>query len=196
MILFTFHSALAQSGKWAWIHGDTISTSPGHFGTKGIADPANRPPGLYEAYNWTDSKGFLWIYGGYNSVAALYANMWKYDPYNNLWTWMTGSQSANSMGNYVSYCDTGSGNFRSHSEENSACFKDKYEQVWQFGGTSAIGNNNFNDLWIFDYAALKYKWMHGTNLLDQPAFFMKQMLSGASCSVIHGTKSGLSGYMH
>ena len=363
-----------QSGKWAWIHGDTIATSPGHFGIKGIADPANRPPGLYEAYNWTDSKGFLWIYGGYNSAAALYANMWKYNPYTNLWTWiqgdsmpntiavhgtlgvpsplntpgarntgvswvdnngnfwlyggfinglaksgdlwmfnpltlewtwmsgslnvntagtlvqgvpssvdyppsivetksgwidsqdqlwiyggiyintccaydrvlrysistnewtwirgsifnqappvwgsigvpsaannpgagssyahwedtngnfwfangytyaaawrynpvsnewtwMTGNQTPNNMGNYVSYCDTVSGNFRSHSEENSACFKDKYEQVWQFAGTSAVSNSNYNDLWIFDYATLKYKWMHGTNLLDQPAVY-------------------------
>src|SRR6185503_2859898 len=89
--LFSIKSSIAQSGAWAWIHGDTLPNQPGNFGTIGIADPANKPPGLYEPFNWIDADDNLWIYGGGNTGNALCAAMWMYNPYTNLWTWMQGS---------------------------------------------------------------------------------------------------------
>ena len=62
----------AQSGEWTWMHGDNFPNAPGVFGTQGVADPANKPPGLYETSEWKDNNGNFWLFGGYDSNGANY----------------------------------------------------------------------------------------------------------------------------
>ena len=40
------------------------SGMPGIYGTLGIADDANTPGSRREGSSWTDSEGYLWLFGG------------------------------------------------------------------------------------------------------------------------------------
>jgi hypothetical protein len=64
IIFFIFSSAfsIAQPpGEWTWMQGsDTITNPAGVFGTLGVPDPLNAPPGFYEPVEWRRSKRCLW----------------------------------------------------------------------------------------------------------------------------------------
>src|SRR6188768_1895555 len=89
--------AFSQGGVWTWIHGDNIANQTGNFGTKGVSDPSNHPPALYEATDWKDHQGNLWLYGGSLNSSDSYNALWKYTPATNEWTWMHGSSSPNQL---------------------------------------------------------------------------------------------------
>src|SRR6266566_4282475 len=85
-----FNFSQAQSGQWTWIHGSSSPYSGGSPGVQGMASPANEPPALYEACEWTDLQGNFWLFGGTDGGSNAHGQLWKYDPVNNEWTWMTG----------------------------------------------------------------------------------------------------------
>src|SRR5689334_4970952 len=79
-------------GEWTWMKGDSVGGGP-VFGTQGIPSINNNPPNLYEAGEWTDLQGNLWLYGGvsWNATAGgVYGDLWKYDVTSNTWTWING----------------------------------------------------------------------------------------------------------
>src|SRR5262245_33678225 len=89
-------SCIAQTpGEWTWMKGDSVTGVPGVFGTKGVAAPANTPPAIYEAGEWTDLQGNFWIYGGLNSAFGNQGDLWKYDASINMWTWVNGPGTVN-----------------------------------------------------------------------------------------------------
>src|SRR6188472_1098426 len=90
IITLSFQTSFSQGGIWTWIHGDSVASQTGYFGTKGVSGPANHPPALYEATDWKDHQGNFWIYGG-SSNSGFYNALWKYSPVTNEWTWMHGS---------------------------------------------------------------------------------------------------------
>src|SRR3954469_22965611 len=102
LILTCFHlQSKSQGGLWTWMKGDTTTSTSGVFGTQGIADPANKPPALYEAFRWTDFNGNLWLFGGVGGPLYYeYAALWKYDPIINEWTWMKGPNTTHQIGVY------------------------------------------------------------------------------------------------
>src|SRR5205823_936940 len=87
-------------GIWTWIHGSNAPGSAGFHGTLGVPGAANEPPCMYEAAEWTDKQGNIWLYGGLNSNYQSYNDLWKYDPAANVWTWVTGTNALNDAGNY------------------------------------------------------------------------------------------------
>ncbi|MBK6447326.1 MAG: hypothetical protein IPF81_19170 [Bacteroidetes bacterium] len=57
----------------------------------GIPDTANYPPAVYEPCDWYDKRGNFWVFGGYSYVfGSNMADLWKYNPLTNEWTWMKG----------------------------------------------------------------------------------------------------------
>jgi hypothetical protein len=54
------------SHEWTWASGSStlLQAGAGIYGTKGIADPLNRPGGRYGAVSWFDSQGRFWLFGG------------------------------------------------------------------------------------------------------------------------------------
>src|SRR5437762_12969711 len=90
LFLFSLHTH-AQAGEWTWMKGSSSSNSMGSFGTMGIPDASNNPPALYEAYEWTDKQGNLWLFGGDDGTYSLRSALWKFNPSSNEWTWINGS---------------------------------------------------------------------------------------------------------
>lgn len=76
-----------STNQWTYIKGGNGPV----YGTKGIGAPENKPGGRIDAVSWTDNFGNLWLFGGYglasNGVDEL-NDLWKYDPSNNIWTWI------------------------------------------------------------------------------------------------------------
>src|SRR5215203_3697084 len=83
--------AFSQGGMWTWINGDTTTTGFAVYGTQGIPSSVNHPRGFYEATEWKDKMGNLWIYGGVSTQTEYYSDLWKFDPITREWAWMHGS---------------------------------------------------------------------------------------------------------
>ena len=111
--------AFAQSGGWTWVSGSSTAPAtqttpaggylptgypgqPGIFGTLGVPAAGNVPGAREEATGWTDSKGNLWLFGGFGYGAdgcfGLLNDLWKFDPSTIQWTWVSGSSTCNEPG--------------------------------------------------------------------------------------------------
>src|SRR6185436_1803826 len=80
---------VAQAGEWTWMSGASTINDTATLGTQGIPSVNNHPSGIFEAGEWTDTSGMFWLYGGYAQTYHL-ANLWKYNPITNEWTWVKG----------------------------------------------------------------------------------------------------------
>jgi hypothetical protein len=113
-------AANAQTNEWTWIAGSNtvpVCTSnvldcglSGVYGTLQTPASGNIPGGRVGSASWTDSKGNLWLFGGfgYDSQGTLgYPNdLWQFNPTTHLWAWMGGSNSL-SNGTKASGSDPG-----------------------------------------------------------------------------------------
>jgi hypothetical protein len=158
---FIFHLqlSLAQGGMWTWVHGDTTTSPAGNFGTIGIPDPANKPPSFYEPAYWIDTNDNLWIYGGYHASGWLYEALWKYNPYTNIWTWISGGSVPNQLPVYGTQGVPSPLNSPG-SRNCPATWTDDAGNLWMYGGYT-MGNLTRADLWKFDTTSLEWTWMSG-----------------------------------
>jgi N-acetylneuraminic acid mutarotase len=80
--LWKFNSA---TNEWTWMGGsnslpNNFSAGAGVYGTLGVAAAGNVPSGRFGAAGWADSKGNLWLFGGYDYEASGYFNdLWEYN---------------------------------------------------------------------------------------------------------------------
>jgi hypothetical protein len=163
--IILFHgAAIAQTpGEWTWMTGDSIFHQPANFGIQGVPSPTNKPSNVYEGCEWVDNSGNFWIYGGCSSTYGVLADMWKFDPSTNEWTWMNGpggfggvrvcgikgvAAATNHPGprgwGMLSWLDT-TGNF------------------WMFGGYDTAF---FGDFWKYEPAINMWTWMGGDTTLN------------------------------
>jgi N-acetylneuraminic acid mutarotase len=178
--------------EWEWVSGpenvspaNTCSTV--HYGTLGVADPANLPGCRAGAATWTDETGRLWMFGGYGSDSSgtfkLLNDVWMFDPGSvnprtgaiGVWTWMSGSSSVSNLNQGV-YNTKGVADPTSipGGRNRSMSWTDANGKLWLFGG-NGFGDNSsgagieLNDLWMFDPEAINsvtgvngvWTWMGG-----------------------------------
>jgi hypothetical protein len=102
--------------QWTWISGSKGATStPGNYGTQGIAAASNVPGARWIPAAWSDIHGNLWLFGGQGFDATgtgSLGDLWEFtldtttDPGNpatlalNQWTWIKGPSSVSQPGNY------------------------------------------------------------------------------------------------
>jgi len=158
-ILFAFQSAIAQPpGEWMWLHGSNVTNSTGNFGTQGVPSPSNEPPAVYEPCEFTDLNGNFWFFGGSdNSLGTIYADLWKYDPLTNMWTWMKGPGTSYYPGSYGIKGVPSPSNNPSCRSYGCSSWVDNQGNFWLFGG----GPSTYNDLWKYDLATNEWTWMKG-----------------------------------
>jgi hypothetical protein len=161
---FIFNAAMPQTGEWVWIHGSNAAASTGNFGTQGVPSPSNEPPALYEACEWTDINGNLWIHGGYNNTGR-YGALWKYDVASNEWTWMKGPSTTGAGGVYGVRGVPSPANYPTSNSHGALSWTDNHNCLWMFGG-----GNGSNALWKYDIATNQWTWMKGP-MTTQPAVY-------------------------
>jgi len=164
-----FSDSNAQPGEWVWVHGDNIVNAPGSFGTQGVSSPANKPPAVYEACEWTDLNGNFWMFGGLPSGFAAYGDLWKYDPVTNEWTWMKGSGVAGNTGSWGVQGVSSPANQPAAREHGVMTWTDLSNNLWMYGGYSVIGE--LSDLWKYDISTNEWTWMKGPQTAMDPGTY-------------------------
>lgn len=204
LILFSFQigaSAFAGSLKTAdsntlsasytWISGSNKTNQPGSYGVKGIPSPQNVPSSRYLSTSWTDSSGYLWLFGGldyrWTSTANIvYSNdLWRYDPRANEWTWVSGSNTLNQPSVYGIQGVASPTNIPG--ARSDVCrWVDSSGSLWLFGGSGY--NGTLNDLWKYNPSTNEWTWIHGSNTNGQPGVYGRQ--GAASPTNVPGARSG------
>jgi N-acetylneuraminic acid mutarotase len=156
--------------KWMWVSGAKNVSTPGNYGTQGVAAPTNTPGPRHNPVTWVDNSGNLWMFGGYgltNSSSPGYLNdLWKFDVTTLTWTWVSGNSTTMVNGTYGTKGVSSSIN-KPGGRQSSVAWKDNSNNLWVFGGfgrPSTSVNTELNDLWKFDMNTLQWTWITGSNV--------------------------------
>ena len=162
--------------KWSWVGGSSTSNAYGTYGTKGTPSTANIPGGRYIAVSWVDKSGNFWLFGGSGNAATESGNLndlWKYNPANKQWTWMTGSNTPNAFGMYGESGVAASTNTPG-SRLGASSWVDNDGNLWMFGGfgydaSGAVGA--LNDLWKYNISSNQWTWINGADTIKAPGIY-------------------------
>ncbi len=194
------------TGEWAWMGGgstlgnncfqydlggpsETNCALPSGYGTLGTSAAGNTPGSREDATTWTDSKGNLWLFGGWgydipNQVQYYFDELWKFNPATGQWAWMGGSSTRNGSacflnansqwyltcgepGTFGTIVTPSSGNIPG-GREGATAWTDSSGNLWLFSGSGFDANGNFgdpNDLWEFNPSTDQWTWMGGSNAI-------------------------------
>jgi Galactose oxidase, central domain len=102
--------------EWTWMSGSIgAASTPGNYGTQGVAASTNVPGARWISAAWSDIHGNLWLFGGQGFDATgngSLGDLWEYtidtttDPGNpatialNQWTWIKGPDAVSQPGIY------------------------------------------------------------------------------------------------
>jgi hypothetical protein len=141
-----------STSNWTWMSGDTVVSSPGVYGTLGIPGNLNKPGGREGCVSWSDNHGDFYLFGGYGiaeagSAEAYLADLWKFEPLKNQWTWIKGEKNQNATGLYGTRGISTVG-ARPVARYRDVSWNDLEGNLWLFGGkTYGVVFSYLNDLW-------------------------------------------------
>ena len=154
--------------NWTWISGDNTPGSSGVYGAINVAAASNKPGAREAAVSWIDDAGNGWLFGGQGLASTGYGylnDLWKYDPTSNVWTWIKGENTVNSVGSF-GVQNVASNTNTPSARQASFSWKDLSGNLWLFGGQGydALGRGVYlNDLWKFNVTTKQWTWAKGDN---------------------------------
>ncbi len=155
-----------DNDMWTWMSGSDIAKQVGTYGIQGTPAADNVPGARYESVAWTDRTGDLWLFGGYGRDSTdndrLLNDLWRYDPDNATWTWISGSDKGNKGGTYGTQGIPAADNVPG-AREGSVAWTDRAGDLCLFGGYGYDKNNLYylSDLWCYDTDNATWTWMSG-----------------------------------
>jgi N-acetylneuraminic acid mutarotase len=151
-----------MSGSSTGTKSGSAHGTAGVYGTLGVASSGNVPGGRDAPVSWTDSSGNLWLFGGagYDSTGALgdLNDLWKFNPTNKEWTWVSGSNTASASGVFGTQGVPAAANVPP-ARYLAVSWTDSSGNFWLFGGSGGPGN----DLWEFNPTTTMWTWVSGSN---------------------------------
>jgi N-acetylneuraminic acid mutarotase len=161
------------TNEWVWMGGSNSGWQHGVYGTLGVPAAGNIPGARFDAATWTDSKGHLWMFGGFgddaNGSGGFLNDVWEFDASTNEWAWMGGSSTGNHLGHYGTLGVPAVGNIPGN-RSGALGWTDRDGHLWLFGGASADASVH-NDLWEFDPSTNEWAWMGGSSSANQPGVY-------------------------
>ena len=109
-------------------------------------------------------------YGSYSSAFDNLNDFWRFDQFNQQWTWIGGDTVLNSLGTYGSLGQYASANMPSSRRIASMIYDRFQNKIHLFGGygsavaSSAMGT--LNDFWSYDVNLGQWAWVSGTNIIN------------------------------
>ena len=151
--------------QWAFIKGSGTTVS---HGIKGVSDPFNTPGSRFLCtLTWVDTSGNFWMYSAMSSSGFL-ADMWRYEPATNEWTWMSGGNTPNDAGVQGIKGVPSVNNYPGMRAEVSTAWVDSSANtLWFYGGQTQY-NTGGNDTWKYDIATNEWTWMQGDTITPTP----------------------------
>jgi N-acetylneuraminic acid mutarotase len=157
------------TNAWTWMSGSTTINGSPVYGTKGVADPTNVPATRLSAISWNDNAGDLWLMGGSERDSAgapsFLNDLWKYNTSTSQWTWVSGSNTTDSIGVYGSMGTADPANVPG-ARAAAISWSDSAGNLWLMGGYGRDTNGvmgRMNDLWKYNKATSKWTWISGSN---------------------------------
>jgi hypothetical protein len=137
---------------WTWVSGSDS------YDQIGMYDEPNDQPGCREgSISWIDDDGYMWLFGGfgqastYSPIGGRLNDLWRYDPFANNWTWVSGTKVFDQPGVYGIMGRLDPFNVPG-ARQDSISWIDDIGFLWLFGGLGYDkdgGYGNLNDLWRF-----------------------------------------------
>lgn len=161
-IIFCVQPLFAQPpGEWTWMSGDNLPAQPPVFGTLGVPDPANKPGGIYEGCEWVDQAGNFYMYGGLDYNFQTKADLWKFDPVTNEWTWINGTGGVGGNPVYGTLGVAAATNQPGERGYGMLSWVDNNNNLWMYGGYSNLSITYLADFWKYDLSTNMWTWMGG-----------------------------------
>ncbi len=174
--MWRYHIA---TNEWTWMKGPNVPNNVGNYGTMGIETATNMPPARWSYTKWKGSDGSLYSFAG-KTILGSSNDLWRYSPTTNNWTWISGSNTANDVGNYNIHCSPSATNYPPSRYENQTSQTIGCSDVfWTFGGRS-FTFNNFNDLWIYNTLTDEWTWASGNSTPNSAGNFGTQGIASAT----------------
>jgi len=175
-----------NGSQWTWVGGSNLVWGLGSYGTIGQPSSSNFPDSRESAANCTDSSGNLWLFGGtmYNNYHA--NDLWEYSTNSGEWTWMSGSNGANSPQGVYGTQGTAAASNVPGGRYSANCWTDSSGNFWLFGGRDNGGVHN--DLWKFSPSSGEWTWISGSNMDNQAGIYGTQ--GTAASSNVPGAREG------
>ncbi len=144
---------------WTWEGGLNVVSAPAVY-----TSPGAQPGARSTAFNWIDSTGRLWLFGGTNSNGTAYLNdLWYYDPAAQQWTFVSGSTSPGANGTYGT---AGTPGGIPGARYGVQTWQDSSGHFWLFGGTgfgkTSTTPDVLNDLWELDPVSTQWTYISGS----------------------------------
>jgi len=136
------------TNMWTWINGPNTTNNPGNYGVQCTPSSNNIPPARSENRAcWKDNCGRFWMLGGttLNWAANVNNDLWCYDPFSDIWTWVNGNNIPNQLGSYGTQGVPLPSNLPP-SRLGAVAWK-KGNDLWLFGGRN--NNSFYNDFWKY-----------------------------------------------
>ncbi len=135
------------------------TNEPGAYGQIDTLTTGNVPGSRYLSQYWTDSSGNFWLFGGIgydaNGQLGSLSDLWIYSPTANIWTWVLGSNLANSA-TVTGTPGTGAPENTPGGRSEAFVWTDANGNIWLFGGVGVSGYED--DLWQFNMTS--YEWIY------------------------------------
>lgn len=165
----TVVAALTQQNFWTWLGGSKLRNQFGNYGTRGVESPSNFPGARKWIAHWY-SGGHYYLFGGsgYGESTGVgrLNDLWRFNPSNNQWTWISGDKEVNASGTYGVLLTPSTSN--TPGARNDPTFsQDASGNFWLMGGSGldSLGNSGYlDDVWRFNPTTSEWTWMGGANL--------------------------------
>ncbi len=156
------------NGNWTWVAGSNSLNNTGTYGTKETPSTANIPYSRASSQVVMDSAGMIWLFGGQTVDYSNLNDLWRFNPSNQEWTWIKGS---NSPGEMIKMPSQGSTHITNEAQPTSghSMWIDAKDRIFVFGGTVWSGVSN--DLYMFDPSSISWTWLRGNGSSNGNTYF-------------------------
>ncbi len=173
-----------SSNNWTWVKGDNTTGQYSVYGTKGIANTANKPGATYASVSWTDANNNLWLFGGFgytNNDFGFLNTLWKYNPTTNQWTWVKGDNTIDQTGVYGTQGVENNTN-KPGARYGSQTWIDASGNLWLYGGYGYNGSVSgiLNDIWKYNPSTNRWTWIKGDNAIEQVGVYGTKGVANAT----------------
>ncbi len=151
--------ANGQTNTWTLVKGADSSSAPAVYGKEGKPSHSNTPGPRTNPLTWVDAHNNLWMFGGGVDGEFDYkGDLWKYSPHSKEWTWISGSDTNNSYGNY-SVKGIPSDSVMPANRSAGVSWTDSAGNLWLFGGVQTFVAGD--DVWKYDIHRKQWTWVNG-----------------------------------